>query len=117
MNTVIERKVEDAMKFIINGRTFDTAGSIKVAFARGINHPSYNNNPWDCEVRYENTLYRTVKGSFFVHTHQTQKFVKGGRPVVIDEADENSAEEAIEWIKKNGAVVIDDAGLPMPDEA
>jgi hypothetical protein len=116
MNTVLERK-DEAMKFIINGRTFDTASSTVVAVSRGINPPGYNNLAGDSEVRYENTVFRTAKGSFFVHQHATEKFVKGGRPVVTDEAFELDAVAALKWIVDNGAAVIDGEGLPLPPEA
>lgn len=105
------------MKFIINGRTFDTATSTTVAVDRGINMPDYNNLPGDAEVRYENTLFRTTKGAFFVHEHSTEKLVKGGRPIVSDLAFAVSPHSAIEWIVNNQAMVLDDAGLPMPPEA
>ena len=108
---------EEAMKFVINGRTFDTATSTKVAVSRGINHPVFNNMVGDSEVRFENVLYRTAKGAFFVHHHATEKLVKGGRPVVTDEATEMSGELAVQWITDSGAVVFDAAGLPLPDEA
>jgi hypothetical protein len=118
MNTVLERKEEDVMKFIINGRTFDSATSAVIAVSRGINQPDYNNAVGDSEVRYENTLYRTVKGAYFVHSHATEKFVKGGRPVVTDDGIEcPSPEAAVKWIVDNSAVVIDATGLPLPDEA
>lgn len=113
MNT-LER--EEAMKFIINGRTFDTATSTKAAISRGINPPDYNNIVGDSEVRFENVLYRTAKGAFFVHTHASEKLVKGGKPIITDEAESMTAEQAVEWITRNGAAVLDDAGLPMPAE-
>lgn len=105
------------MKFIINGRTFDTAAAARVAVSRGVNHPDYNSSPSDAEVRFENVLYRTATGAFFVHAHATEKFVKGGRPVVTDTAEELLPAEAVKWITDNGAVVQDDAGLPMPPAA
>jgi len=108
---------EEAMKFIINGRTFDTATASKVAVSRGINQPAYNNMVGDSEVRFEDVLYRTAKGAFFVHSHATEKLVKGGRPIVTDEATELFPSEVVKWITDNGAAVMDAAGLALPDEA
>jgi hypothetical protein len=116
MNTLIEGK-EEAMQFVINGRTLDTATSIKVAVSRGISPPSHNGLPHDSEVRYEDVLYRTSKGAFFVHEHRTEKFIKDGRPVVTDVAREFSAQDAVKWIIVRRAAVLDDTGLPMPSEA
>ena len=116
MDAVLERK--EAMKFVINGRTFDTVNSTTIAIARGIVSPSYDNGVGDSEVRYEDVLYRTPKGAFFVHSHSTQKFVKGGRPVTTDKAEEmQTPEDAIKWIEQLGAVVLDATGLPLPPEA
>jgi hypothetical protein len=116
MNAVLERKEE--MKFIINGRTFDTVSSTAVAISRGINAPHYNNSVGDSEVRYEDVLYRTSKGAFFVHRHRTEKFVKGGRPVTSDFAEEiKTPEDAVRWIEAVVAVVVDETGLPLPPEA
>ena len=68
-------------------------------------------------MRWEDTLYRTAKGAFFIHEHNTRKYQKGC-PVAHDEATElESAEDAVKWIADNGAVIIDAEGLPLPDEA
>jgi hypothetical protein len=115
MNAVLERK--EAMKFVINGRTFDTTTSTTAAISRGIIQPSYNNFAGDSEVRYEKVLYRTAKGAFFVHNHFTEKFVKGGRPVTSDEALELTPDDAMTWIENEGAVVMDGTGLSLPPEA
>jgi hypothetical protein len=116
MNAVLERN--EAMKFVINGRTFDTVSSTAVAVSRGINPPYYNNSVGDSERRYEDVLYRTSKGALFVHSHSTEKFVKGGRPVTTDHADEiKTPEDAIRWIEATRAVVLDATGLPLPPEA
>ncbi len=107
----------EAMKFVINGRTFDTATSTVVAIDRGINMPSYDNSAGDSECRYEVVLYRTAKGAFFVHDHSTYKFVKGGRPVTEDTAFERTAEEALRWIGERRAVIHNADGLELPPEA
>lgn len=115
MNTV--QLEQNEMKFVINGRTFDTASSTVVAIRRGISLPSYNNLVGDHECRYEIVLYRTAKGAFFQHDHSTYKYVKGGRPVTDDSAKEMTPEQAAEWIEDTGAVVHDGKGLPLPPEA
>jgi len=113
MNTVLERK-ED-MKFVINGRTFDAATATAVAISRGIRQPAYNSSAGDSELRFEDVLYRTARGAFFVHEHWTQKFVKGGRPVTSDQGTEiQTPEDAVKWIEATGAVVLDGIGLPLP---
>lgn len=99
------------MKFILSGRTFDTAGSTKMAIARGIKQAP------DGEMRFEHVLYRTAKGAIFVHEHSTQKVGGRGRPVVTDQARELSQAEAVSWIVETGAVVLDSSGLQLPDEA
>jgi len=69
-------------------------------------------------VRYEYVLYRTSKGAFFVHDHSTEKFVRGGRPVTMDKAEEiETPENAVKWIEAMRAVVLDGTGLPLPPEA
>jgi len=50
------------MKFVIKGRTFDTATSNVVAIDRGIAMRA--NRLGDHEKRYESVLYRTAKGAF-----------------------------------------------------
>jgi hypothetical protein len=108
----------EAMSFIINGRTFDTATASKVAISRDIARPRYNNHAEDSELRYERVLYRTPKGGLFVHRHETLKYVEGGRPITTDEADEiRSPEAAVEWIVDQDAVIIDATGLQLPGEA
>lgn len=116
MNNLDER--EAVVKFILNGRSFDTTTSSEVAVSRG----AYVPEQWDGEypgaqqVRYERILFRTAKGALFVHDHETVKYLKG-KPVVSDEAREISPEEAMKWIEDQGAAVIDASGLPLPDEA
>jgi hypothetical protein len=105
------------MKFVINGRTFDTTTSTVVAINRGIDLPYYNNVVDDRECRYEVVLYRTAKGAFFLHDHSTSKYVKGGKPVTEDTAKEMSAEEAAKWIAEYQAVVLSADGVPLPPEA
>jgi len=99
------------MKFSIGGRTFDTAAATKVAACRGINLPSHDMAS-DPDLRFEDVLYRTAKGAFFVHEHAAGKPVNGARPVVTDEARELSPDEAAAWIIDREAAVIDPTGLP-----
>jgi hypothetical protein len=115
MNAV--QQEQSAMKFVLKGRTFDTASSTVAAINRGISEPMYNNVVGDCETRYEVVLYRTAKGAFFLHDHSTYKFVKGGKPVTEDTARELTPEKALEWIAECEAVVMDGTGLPLPPEA
>ena len=56
------------MKFVIKGRTFDTASSTVVAVSRGIRLPDYNNQVGDAEIRFDNTLFRTAKGALLSFT-------------------------------------------------
>jgi hypothetical protein len=108
---------QSAMKFVINGRTFDTASSTVAAITRGIIEADYDNMVGDRETRYEVVLYRTAKGAFFLHDHSTYKYAKGGKPVTEDTAQELTPEEAVGWITQNVAVVMDATGLPLPPEA
>lgn len=119
MNTLTER---EQMKFILNGRTFDTSTSQTVAISRGIFEspteggyfPEFGIS-WQ-SVRYEDVLYRTAKGALFIHDHRTAKY-QHGKPVVSDLAKEMSPEEAARWIEENGAIIVDPTGLSLPDEA
>ncbi len=129
MNHLEEREV---VKFILNGRSFDTATSSQVAISRGVDGPrglhfvagpeksrqwlGYEDEEGAEQVRFEAILFRTAKGTFFVHDHRTIKFPKG-KPVVLDDARELTPEEAVEWIVSTGAAVLDGTGLPLPDEA
>lgn len=118
----LEREV---MRFILNGRTFDTATSTPLAVSRFIHVPESRLNytiarmfegDWD-QVRGEETLYRTAKGALFVHRHSTMKFPKG-KPVVKDEAREVATpEDAVRWIQDERAAILDASGLPLPDAA
>jgi len=103
------------MKFVIKGRTFDTATSNVVAIDRGIAMRA--NRLGDHEKRYESVLYRTAKGTFFLHDHSTVKYLQGGKPVTEDDAEDLTPEQAIEWIENHGAVVMNDEGLALPPEA
>lgn len=114
----------EAMRFIINGRTFDTATSSPLAVSREILVPDqfglrpqghFYEGDWE-QVRAETTLYRTAKGSLFVHDHATIKFPKG-KPVVQDRAWETTPEDAVKWIVAENAAILDGTGLPLPDEA
>ncbi len=114
MNTLIER---EAVQFILNGRTFDTATSSQVAVHRGVVIPDeYSEYNGAEQQRFECILYRTAKGNFFLHEHETIKYPKG-KPVVSDEATEMPAEVAAEWISGVGAAIIDGTGLPLPESA
>ncbi len=116
METTNTLERED-MRFIINGRTFDTATAIEVAVTSGAYVPNQDSDYRGAEqLRFEHSLYRTSKGSLFIHEHETIKFPKG-KPVVSDKAREVSFAEAFEWIQQSGAAVLDDAGLTFPDEA
>lgn len=118
MNTLIER---EAMKFIINGRSFDTATSETAAVSRGVldaaNHELFTMGYGSAdEVRYDHTLYRTAKGAFFLHCHSTSKF-RHGKPVTEDSATELTPEEALKWIERDKAMILDPTGLDLPEEA
>lgn len=119
METAIRQlRAAEAIKFIINGRTFDTATSTTLAVDCGITDPDYNNVVGDCEVRFTNVLYRTAKGALFIHFRRSEKRVKGGGPVVfVDYVEEKTGEEAVEWIAERQAIVLDAADLPLPPEA
>lgn len=108
----------EAMKFILNGRSFDVASAFPVAVHRGAYTPDgYSDEYRGAEqVRFEDTLYRTQKGAFFAHEHNTAKYPKG-KPVVADIAQELTAQEAVAWIATRGAVIIDPTGLDLPEEA
>lgn len=119
MATAIQKlRAAEAIKFIINSRTFDTATSTALAVDRGITDPDYNNAVGDCEVRFRNVLYRTAKGALFIHFHRSEKRVKGGGPIAfVDYAEARTGEQAVEWIAERQAVVLDAADLPLPPEA
>lgn len=68
------------------------------------------------ELRWEDVLYRTAEGAFFVHEHHTNKSARGGKPIITDETSELTPEQAIQWIRDRGAVVIDAEGLHLPDD-
>ncbi len=115
----METLTEGSMKFVIDGRTYDTATSTAAAIYRGsADRSTYAfdlpDDAWS--VRYEHVLYRTAKGAFFVHIHETIK-AKSGKPVVEDRANAYTPETAVMWIQGCSAMVVDPTGLPMPDEA
>ena len=118
MNHLEEREV---VKFVLNGRSFDTAASSQAAISRGVYVPGTHGHEFDDyvgaeQVRFEHVVFRTAKGNFFLHEHTTVKYPKG-KPVVSDEATELTPEKAVQWIVNSGAAVIDGAGLQLPDEA
>jgi len=104
------------MKFVIDGRTFDTAACATVAVSRGISLPSHD-MVGDLDIRFEEVLYRTAEGRFFVHEHAAEKSLDGGPGLVTDQARELSPADAAAWILDHDAAVIDATGLPLPDAA
>jgi hypothetical protein len=107
------------MKFILDGRSFDTAAAVTVAVSRGHTPAMYTTDTMERvseENRYEKVVYRTTKGAFFLHEHRTTKLPKG-KPVVSDVARALTAQEAVAWIAENGAAIIDPSGLDLPEEA
>lgn len=116
MNHLEER---EAVKFILNGRSFDTASSTPAAIVRGAKDAESGieyHYPGAAQMRFELTLFRTAKGAFFLHDHTTVKYPKG-KPVVSDTAMEYTPEKAVKWIVESGAAILDGAGLQLPDEA
>jgi hypothetical protein len=117
MNTLVER---EAMKFVLNGRVYDTETSVVAAISRGVldtsSYDAADLPDGASSKRYEKILYRTAKGNFFVHNHETIKYQRG-KPVVDDFAQAFTPEDAILWIQSNVAMVVDPTGLPLPDEA
>ncbi|MBX9629551.1 MAG: hypothetical protein K2X67_03435 [Burkholderiales bacterium] len=117
MNTSI---CEGTLKFILNDLTYDTATATPLAVDRGVSEPDdYMAPPMPqqaLQTRYENVLYRTPSGRFFVHYHSTTKYEKG-KPVVEDTASALSADEALEWIRNEEAAIVNDEGLPLPPAA
>src|SRR5688500_4541548 len=110
MNTLVER---EEMKFVINGRTYDTATSTTVAVARGSYEPGqFDEDRTAMEIRYEDVLYRTAKGALFVHSHETLKYLRG-KPVVRDTTEAHTPETAVKWIEEMRAMVLDPTGLPL----
>jgi hypothetical protein len=106
------------MQFLLDGLVYDTAKSTRVAVARGVITPV--DNPYHLpegaeSKRYEDVLYRTGRGNFFVHSHETVKYPRG-KPVVQDEAWTVDANRAVDWIEKEGAMILDPTGLPLPGE-
>lgn len=111
----------ESMKFVINGRSFDTASSSPAAISRGViasDFDSYDKGQWVGaeQVRFEYTLFRTPKGNFWTHDHTTIKFPKG-KPVIEDTASEVTPEDAVKWVVQNGAAIVDGTGLPLPEDA
>jgi len=114
MNTLSQG---EQMKFILNGRTFDTSSSKVLAISSGVYTPGQFEDSWPAQsVRFESVLYRTPKGSLFVHEHETAKYMKG-KPVVKDTVEEMTSEQAVKWIADFGAKVLDSTGLDLPEEA
>ncbi len=118
MNAILLEEVEP-MKFILNGRTFDTSTSSTAAISRGTAgpfSPTIQEYPGSESVRYEDVLYRTAKGAWFVHEHRTIKYQRG-KPVVEDGSYELKPDDVLGWIDKNNASIVDPTGLNLPEEA
>lgn len=117
-NTLMEREAPE-MKFILGGRSFDTAGATTVAVHRGHQAAQFMANDGELiqpESRFEHVVYRTARGSFFLHEHSTTKLSRG-RPVVVNQARELNAQEVVAWIAEHGAAIVDASGLNLPEEA
>ena len=132
MNTLTEG--EAAMKFVMHGEdgkfTFNTATSTVVAVHRDVYTAEHDSGPqldfmhlWHDypgreEVRFEETLYRTAKGRFFLHAHMTVKYPKG-KPVVVDTAFvmDDDPHHIVSWIVGVNAAIHDSTGLDLPEEA
>src|SRR5688500_16508185 len=107
MNTLIEGK-SAVMKFVINGRAYDTESSTVAAIYRGSATPatSARDLPPDAQsIRFEHVLYRTERGNFFLHSHETIKYAHG-KPVVEDRAEAYTPEVAVQWIAATNAMII-----------
>ncbi len=107
-----------AMQFILDGKTYDTETATRAAVSRGV--ITTEDNPYHLPLnaeskRYEEVLYRTQFGNFFIHSHETVKF-RRGKPVVRDAARVVTPLEAIDWIQKKGAMILDASELPLPRE-
>jgi hypothetical protein len=108
-----------AMQFILDGMLYDTATATKVAISRGI--VTTEDNPYHLPLgaeskRYEDVLYRTEFGNFFIHSHETVKFSRG-KPVVQDTSRTVTPSEAVDWIQREGAMLLKADGLPLPNRA
>lgn len=91
---------EGSMKFITNGRTFDTATSTRLAINRGVyTPPIWGHDTGDVPtVRYVAVLYRTANGTLFIHERKTTRH-RRGKPVVEDLRWEVSHEQAVTWMR------------------
>ena len=107
-----------AMRFILNGKLYDTKTSTPTAIARGAEDGNDADDMYTgaLSVRYEDVLYRTTRGAFFLHQHRTVKYSKG-KPAVVDTADALTPDEAVKWIARDEAMILDATGLELPEEA
>lgn len=106
-----------AMQFILKDRRYDTASSTVAAVSRGVTADTDSEYPGSESLRFEDVLYRTQKGAFFVHCHRTVKYPKG-KPVVEDTAlGPFTPEEAVRWVDREAAMILNPTGLPLPEEA
>lgn len=104
------------MKFIIEGRVFNTKTSRVLGVARGVREPLPEEPSGVETVRFEETLYRTEAGALFIHSHRTAKAGRG-KPLVWDHVRVVSPQEAVAWAAERQALIADDAELPLPPEA
>jgi hypothetical protein len=104
------------MQFILDSKLYDTATATTVAISRGLVEDPRGLPEGADSKRYEDVLYRTRAGNFFMHSHETVKFPRG-KPVVADSARALTPQGAIDWIQQSGAMILDPAGLPLPEEA
>lgn len=110
-------ETNEPVKFVHDGKTYDTSTATAVAVHRGAYSPSADSPHFPAQqVRFENTLYRTQRGALFIHEHSTAKFQKG-RPVVEDRIRPVDHAVAVGWIATTGAAVLDAEGLELPPEA
>jgi hypothetical protein len=99
------------MKFVVNGLTFNTMSAAKVAVAP----PRTEDDPRG-DIVYQEELYRTAEGNFFLCRHAMQWLGRDDADE-WDEAERLNPIEAVEWLANVGAALIDDTGLPLPREA
>lgn len=105
------------MKFVVAGSTFDTGTSKPLAVHRGAFQPAEGDPRHPAQqVRFENTLYRSSRGTLFVHEHSTTKYQRG-KPVTEDKVRPMDTAAAAAWLEQTGAAILDADDLPLPPEA
>ena len=103
------------MKFILDGRSFDTVTSSVVAVSQGVydlSNSGFERRGSAEEVRFKRVMYRTVSGTLFVHYLETYKFANG-KPIVRHAAEKIDENMAIAWIQRQGAALVDETGLSL----